>query len=109
MPDAPEHERRYLVLVRFDESVPAQDRLQRAQAILAAIRLAAGAEPHMLFNSADAGTFGVLAKVRRPAAVLRAGFDRHVRPNDRGFIMVLELGAEFDAIGNSAGWRWLQH
>jgi hypothetical protein len=63
----------------------------------------------LAFTSADASVVGVFVKVAKPAPVLRSALENAATPNDRGFVMVLELGEEFDAIGNSRGWQWLQH
>jgi len=106
MTDASEHERRYLIIVRADRSV---ETVRVITFIKEKLERMSRGRSHLAFSSADGSVVGIFLKIAKPAAVVRAAIDGASTANDREFVMVLELGEEFSAMGNSAAWRWLQH
>ena len=101
-----EHERRYLVIIRGDNVAETASAVKIAMKILG--QLSRGGA-HLAFSSADGAFAGFFVKIDKPARVIRAALEPASTYKDRGFVLVLELGEEWTGIGNSAGWRWLQH
>jgi hypothetical protein len=106
MPPETEPERRYLVIVRGDKG---PDTAHVAKVTAETLGRMSQGRTHLAFSSADGSVIGMFAKIAKPARVIRAALDGASTASDRGFVLVLELGNEFSAIGNSSGWRWLQH
>jgi hypothetical protein len=97
-------ERRLLIVVRGDEKpLPV---IQRVTEIMNGL---SRGKTHLAFNSADGTLVGLYAKSTRPLPVIRAALEGPSSYKDRGFVLVLEIGEDFQAIGNSRGWQWLQH
>ena len=99
-------ERNWLIVVRGDNSTFTTTTVQNVTKILEAI---SKGKSHLAFNSKDACVVGVYAKIAKPAAVIRSMLEKAASTWDRGFVLVLELGDDFAAIGNSSGWRWLSN
>jgi hypothetical protein len=106
MQDDNEPERRFLVIVRGDK--PSQT-TTTAKSVMDTLSRMSRGKAQLAFSSADASVVGVFAKMAKPTPVIRAALEEASTYKDRGFVLVLELGADFAAIGNSSGWQWLQH
>lgn len=99
---------RFLLIVRLRTA----DRVAIAEAATEIMGLASRLsrkEHQLAFSSADSGTFAVFLKTPLAARQIRAAVEGLKVARNDTMIWVLELGAEFDAIGNSRGWQWLQH
>lgn len=93
----------WLVVLRHDAgSLPAV----AAQQVLASLRRQGAAE--LAFTSERGSVAGIVLRAKGPARRLLSLAQEHIATRDRGFVLVVELGAQFDAIGNSAGWRHVQ-
>ncbi len=97
-------DRRFLIVVRVDPA----DRAPAAKLVTDVI---AGFSPdsRLAFSSHGGETFGIFVKAKRAAREFRAALDKQYTKADRAFVLVLELGEDWSAIGNSRGWEWLQH
>ena len=105
MADNQDIERRYLIVLRFDEDATQMDVLNAVQNTKTTLERAT--EAHLVFNSDDSYLIGIVVKTTLVAAQLRAMCE-HTMQNDRGFTWAMELGEDFSARGNSSGWRWFQ-
>lgn len=102
-------ERRFLIVVRLSDDAAFGTAPVRTQAILDSIQpLARGTKVGLAFSSARGETFGIFLKTDRVAGQIRGAVETS-KVIGQSSIMVLELGDTFDAVGNSSGWRWLQH
>lgn len=77
-----------------------------AQQALAALRRQGAAD--LAFTSEKGSVAGVVVRAKGPPRRLLALAQEHIATRDRGFVLVVELGGQFDAVGNSAGWRHVQ-
>lgn len=101
-------ERRYLIIIRFDEDATQMDVLGNIQETKTTLERATQGKAHLVFNSDDSYLIGLFVKTTLAAAQLRAMCE-HTMQKNRGFTWAVELGEDFSAHGNSSGWRWLQH
>ena len=97
-------ERNWLIVVRGDNAAFTTTTVQNVNKTLETI---SKGKSHLAFSSKDACVVGVYAKIAKPAPVIRSMLEKAASTWDRGFVLVLELGDNFAAIGNSSGWRWL--
>lgn len=102
-------ERRFLIVVRLATDEQLGTFPERTQKIKQSLEKVAIGKIGLAFSSASAETLGLFVKTNRAAAQLRAMIESSQGAAGDTHIMVLELGDQFAAIGNSAGWRWLQH
>ena len=107
MSDDQDIERRYLIVLRFDEDATQMDVLNAVQNTKTTLERATQGEAHLVFNSDDSYLIGLVVKTTLVAAQLRA-MREHTMQKDRGFTWAIELGEDFSARGNSSGWRWFQ-
>ena len=105
MADDQDIERRYLIVLRFDEDATQMDVLNAVQNTKTTLERAT--EAYLVFNSDDSYLIGIVVKTTLVAAQLRAMCE-HTMQKDRGFTWAMELGEDFSARGNSSGWRWFQ-
>jgi hypothetical protein len=105
MEDVEQVERRHIVLLRFDpkEFGPA------TKLAMATIEAMSRGDYRLAFSSEKGETLGVFMKSRKAAAVIRAALQKQYATGTRTFIMVIELGEDWSAFGNSRAWEWLQH
>ncbi len=108
MSDHQTFERRYLLVLRFDEDAAQMDVLKTAQDTKTILERATRGKAHLVFSSDDSYLIALVVKTTLVAAQLRAMCE-HTIQKDRGFTWAIELGEDFSARGNSSGWRWLQH
>jgi hypothetical protein len=104
-PSNSEPERRWLIVVRCDNATAMTSTLKSVTQILERISIG---KTHLAFNSKDATVAGVYAKIAKPSAVIRSMLEGTATTFDKGFVLVLELGDDFNAVGNNTGWVWLQ-
>ena len=108
MSDEQTIERRYLIVLRFDEDAAQMDVLGSIRAIKTKLEQATQGQTHLVFNSDDSYLVGLVVKTTMVAAQLRA-MSEHTMQNNRGFAWAIEVGEDISALGNSSGWRWFQH
>ena len=107
MSDDQDIERRYLIVIRFDDDADNLEAVQGIQHIKSTLERATQGDTHLVFNSDDSYLIGLVVTSTLAARQLRAMCE-HTMQKDRGFTWVIELGEESSAAGNSSGWRWIQ-
>jgi hypothetical protein len=105
MEEVQDVERRHIVLLRFDPA----DRAPATKLAVETIEAMSKGDYRLAFSSEKGETLGVFMKSRKVAAVIRAALQKQYAKGTRTFIMVIELGDDWSAFGNSRGWEWLQH
>ena len=101
-------ERRYLIVLRFDDDAAQMEVLETIQYTKTTLERATRGKAHLVFNSDDSYVIGLVVKTTMVAAQLRAMCE-HTMQKDRGFTWAIELGEDISARGHSSGWRWFQH
>lgn len=103
-PPSDRTEKAFLIVFRPDAAMaPA-----RLAAMLARLKAMCRGRTELAFSTPDASVTGLVVRTIAPPRALMDAVHEHLTTADRGFVMVLELGPELAAIGNSAGWRHIQ-
>lgn len=105
---------RYLVHMRLfpppysDEKVADRVR-EAAPVVIDALGLLSLGEVHLAYMSEGGDTFALFVRSGANAREIRDAVQesRAFRAHDH--LLVLALGEDFSAVGNNAGWEWLQH
>lgn len=104
-PREPEHVRTYLVVLRHDRgALP----IEHLAVVVERLRRISIDGCERVFTSEDGGVVGMVLRVAKPAPFVRGTVDARLSTQDHGFVLVLELGDEMAATGNSSGWRHVQ-
>lgn len=98
-------DRLFLVVLKADTP---GDLATGARRLLATAERVSGRRQAPAFTAADGGTIGIYLRARAFAAQIRAAFAADLALRGAGFVLVLELGQDWAAEGNSSGWRHLQ-
>lgn len=102
--------KRYIAVIRLNAGDNTVMRLKKAvPALMETISRIARGESQLAFSSASGETFAVFLKTSINAAQIRAEIEKCPELLNGDHIMALEIGEDWNAIGNSRGWQWLQH
>lgn len=108
--------RKYFVLIKFGGEAPIRQRIMESAApVKAAIEKLSKRDCQLVFTSDSGDCFGYFMKTGLPIGVIRAELEGRtqsstVSPLVRGdSLLVLEVEGDFDGLGFSKGWNWLQH
>jgi len=102
MSDAPDQV--FLIVFRTDPPLSPG----HLQVIMDTVKGLSGGRYGLAFTTKDATIFGIVAKCHRSAWQIRTALDGKMPVKDKDFVMVLSLGEDWTAMGNSAGWRHIQ-
>lgn len=107
----------YFIMIRFDDDVSPMARAREsAPKVLSILKKISDDEHQLVFTARDGTTFGYFVKTTAPLRVVRAelfGTSKTSRGgcalrNNDSYI-AFELGPQFDGVGFSRAWTWLQH
>ena len=105
MAEQSERARRYLVVLRGDRP---GDTLAAVKMAMERLATLATGKPQLAFASADSSVCGLFAKIAKPAPAVRAALEGTSTYQGQGFVMVMEIGAEFSTLGNASARKWLE-
>jgi hypothetical protein len=111
-----EEGKKFFVLIKFGGDIPIRQRImESARPVKEAIEKISRKDCQLVFTSDSGDCFGYFLKTSLPAGVVRAELEGRTQSSTTSAlgngdsVFVLEVGEEFDGLGFSRGWTWLQH
>ncbi len=101
--------KRYLIIVQLIKSSDMQRIAREFPEIVSMLNQVARGELEQAFRSSDGTLFGYFAKTSTNLVFLRAEFEKSKSTTNGDAILIVELGEDFNGVGFSRAWTWLQH
>lgn len=100
--------KRYCALVTLNQESDMQRISRDVPLIIQSIKQTSTGEFEQLCRSNDGLLFGFFMKSSKPTPVIRASFESCTGTRQGDSFIVFEIGEDFNGIGFSRAWTWLQ-
>lgn len=100
---------RYFVLIELGAATDNARLVRDVPKIIELLDRLSNKEKEQVCRSGDGKLFGFFIKSKLPVAALRAEFEKSTHTTNKDSFLVFEVGKDFNGIGFSRAWTWLQH